>query len=489
MIFLKQITRLALSIGFFSAFFIPTVQAQSALDDIKSHLESEGITVIDYSSPEGMWGTLPQSIINLLKKGGYSSLQTLSSEFEESFEQLIEFRRQQSMLEAEKSRLTNTEAINLIDEEIKIAAEDIQLLEEEIKDLIKSQFSELSGEGVNIVFAEIDFYFNYNKWGRLPSRIISVLETEYESLENLIETVGDLNDIDVESYANINDLLRAVTIENIQAELEGIEELSQSDVDYITDSLQILYASGERQIGEVARAVSNVIKNLVIGLAVIWIVYAGARLLFAQGDESVITEQKRSLLYAGVGLVAILLVDRGIDFLYGPAGVVRTELVQDAGFSNEIYGLVRYLKALIGTIAILFIVVSGVRMVFAFGDESTITKQRMSLLWIGVGLILIAIDQIIIRHIFIIPTQQSDQISSSNVSALINLLGTVLQFILGFVGLIAFGILIYGAATMIANYGNDEMVEKSKKIIKNAIIGILVILSAYVIVATLVVFK
>ena len=42
---------------------------------------------------------------------------------------------------------------------------------------------------------------------------------------------------------------------------------------------------------------------------------------------------------------------------------------------------------------------------------------------------------------------------------------------------------------MIANYGNDEVVQKAKKVIRNAIIGIIVIISAYTIVATLIVFK
>jgi sensor domain CHASE-containing protein len=47
---------------------------------------------------------------------------------------------------------------------------------------------------------------------------------------------------------------------------------------------------------------------------------------------------------------------------------------------------------------------------------------------------------------------------------------------------------IYGVF-ILGRYVDDEMVQKSKKIIKNAIIGIIVIISAYTIVATLIVFK
>lgn len=182
-------------------------------------------------------------------------------------------------------------------------------------------------------------------------------------------------------------------------------------------------------------------------------------------------------------------MSRGIDILYGPAGVARTTLKPDEGFSAEVYGLVTFIRALVGIIAILFIVISGIRMMFAAGEESELTKQKSSLLWIGVGLVLIAINQVIIKQLFIIPVTQSDQIKSTNVTAVINTIGSVLQFILGFVGLIAFGVLVYGAGTLVANYGDDEMVSKAKKIITNAIIGILVIISAYTIVATLVIFK
>lgn len=456
--------------GIISLILAPSVLAQSALDDIKARLESEGIAVIDYSSPEGQWGSLPNNwIIHL--SATHSSLQDLAGDLEDFFigeGSITDLRRQLAIAEAEKTRLTIQAEINDKNDEIALLKEDLRDKEADAKGLI-SNLAAGDEAGTNLIFNEIDFYFNYRKWGRLPLRIIGILEdADYLSLQDVVDING---------------------IENVEAAMLEIEELSADDVSLITDSIAILYATGERQITEVARAVVNTIRNLVAGLAIIWIVYAGARLVFAQGDETVITEQKRAIMYAGIGLVAILLVDRGIDFLYGPAGVARTELTTDQGFTDEIYGIVNFLKAIIGTIAILFIVVSGVRTLFATGEEDQITKQKKSLLWIGVGLILIAINEVIIENVFISPTQQSDQIRTSNITSIINTIGGVIQFLLGFVGLIAFGALIYGAATMIMNYGNDEMVEKSKKIIRNAIIGIIVILSAYTIVATLVIFR
>ncbi len=477
---LRKITGSLLAIVVLTLSMAPVTMAQTALDDIKAKLESEGIAVIDYSTPEGQWGSIPSEWIRFLS-GDYANLSTLAQDLEDHYigsGSITDFRRQLAIAEAEKSRLTVRSEIDAKDDEIEGLEEDLEDAENEAKDSIESIISGADGlnkeEGINLIFNEVNFYYNYQKWGRLPLRIIGILEEEgYQSLQDIIDLQDD------------PDLL----FSSLPSILEGIEGLSADDIDFISDSIAILTATGERQINEVARSVVNTIKNIVAGLAVIWIIIAGARMIFAQGDESVITEQRRAITYGVIGLIAILLVDRGIDVLYGPAGAPRTELTPDQGFSNEIYGLITFIETIIGTIAILFIVISGIRMLFASGEEDQITKQRQSIMWVGVGLILIAIDQIIVNNLFIIPTQQSDQIRSSNITSLVNTFGTVMQFILGFVGLIAFGALVFGAANMIMNYGNDEMVQKSKRIIRNAIIGILVVLSAYTIVATLVVFR
>ena len=484
-----KITIAALAVSLCSFFLVPLASAQTALDDIKARLEEDGITVVDYSSPEGQWGSLPTEWVRFLS-GTYTGLSDLSALgiMQDLFigpGGLTELRRKLDIAVAEKSRLGGPafsetgdkivpEAIQAKNDEIAALKESIEETEKKVKDeigkLIAGAQVPDKEAGKNLIFKELDFYFNYSKWGRLPDRIIGILEGEkYTSLQQLAEV--------------------AKGAENIATTLAGVKDLSSDDIRTITDSIAILKYSGERQITEVVRAVVNTIKNLAAGLAVIWIVYAGARMIFAQGEESVISEQKRAIFYGILGLVAILLVGNGVDFLYGPAGVVRTKLTADAGFSNEVYGLVTFLRALIGIIAILFIIISAIRMMFAAGDESEITKQRTSLLWVGVGIILIAINQVVVRNLFVIPVTASDQIKTSNITALINTLGTVLQFILGFVGLIAFGALVYGAGSMVANYGDDEMVTRAKKIMKNAIIGILVIISAYTIVATLVVFR
>lgn len=560
-----------LGIGFFSLGLLSMpshTHAQSALDDIKAKLENEGIEVIDYSQPEGAWGSLPSDWVSSFPDE-YENLQVLAEEFEDEFigqGSLTDLRRSQGILEAEKSQVTDVAAnedfsdpseiesidtfeefevsiiqlkkeildieygvkedlIDLVDSdfgdfknrffkdvdasESKNLLLEVLSLEKELVDvkwendqvelglnigsiqslvskerelsIVKEKFNEMNF-GASTLFAEIDFYYNHNKWSTLPLRVVGVLErdTDYNSLQDIV----DLNGLKSLSKSEVE-----TGIESLRSELGSIGGLTSTDRESIINAAVLLSYSGESQINSIGLSIANGLRNVAGALAALWIVLSGIRMIFAQGDENTITEQKRAILWGVIGLVFILIFGRMIEVIYGPAGQIRTSLTPDQGFSDEVLGIVAFIKAIIGSIAIFFIVLSGIRTITAQGEEDQVTNQRKSIIWIGVGLILLAIDQVIVDNIFVFPTQNNDQIQSGNVVNIIDTAGNVLRFILGFVGLITLGILVYGAATMVMNYGNDEQVQKSKTIIRNAIIGILVILSAYVIVASLVIFR
>lgn len=487
----------------------------SPLQDIKSELERSKIAVVDYSSPEGQWGSLTEFWRNILI-GRYNNLADMADGYKSYFEGkggIIDLEQKISLLEAKKSQALTKDEIKRFDDLIKENEDKLTEAQNDARDELRKEFTEIlkqdlipgvkeqiatvmgvkfdnavksvANDGARLLFEEIDFYFTYNKWGRLPLRVIIVLQDNFSSLEDLYESFG----------YNTEEVRSGLTSPDYSAEIDLGDDITESfrltddDIELIITEIQARRFTGERQIREITRAVVNVMRNLIGGLAVIWIVISGIRMVMAQGEESVITEQKQSITYALIGLVAIILIERMVDLLLGAPGEYRVVLEPTDAFNLEVYGVVSYIKAIVGIVAIFFIVISGIQTVFAEGEEEAITKQRRSVLWIIVGLILIAIDKIIVENLFIQPVTQDDQLSVANVTSLINVVGRVLTFALGFVGLIAFGMLIYGAASMVANYGDEEMVEKGKKIIKNAIIGIIIAISAFTLVATLIGFQ
>ena len=320
--------------------------------------------------------------------------------------------------------------------------------------------------------------YSKSKWGNLPPEVIKVLEENtYESLEDIVS-----KNLYEQEAGNISVLIKALDgLFYYDSENELDIVLSNDDVNLIINEIRF---RGESQINAVILAVTKVLRNLLGGIAVIFIVIAGIQMIMASGNEEKIKEQKNSIIYAVIGLVIILILERLIVLIYGVPGAERSLLERPEGFSEEILGVVSFIKALIGSIAILMIMISGIKTITAAGEEEKITEQRKSILWIIVGIVIIVVNQVFVENLYIRPIGQ-EEIKVSNVENIISVIGKILQFALGFVGLIAFAALIYGAASMITNYGNDELVEKGKKIIKNAIIGIIVIISAFAIVSTI----
>lgn len=62
-----------------------------------------------------------------------------------------------------------------------------------------------------------------------------------------------------------------------------------------------------------------------------------------------------------------------------------------------------------------------------------------------------------------------------------SLVGTVLKQVLGYTGIIFFVLVVYAGLMWMTSAGNEEAVTKSKKILIAAMIGLVIVLSAYAI--------
>lgn len=347
--------------------------------------------------------------------------------------------------------------------------------------------------------------FSGKPWGNLPPETIAKLEEDgYVSLEELKEAIPADED-----------------------KVAFIEEIVGSNAEANRIYNEMIYR-GESQVNSVLFSVIAVFRNLAGAIAVIMVVLAGIRMVAAQGEESKITEQKHHLVYTLVGLAAILLLEQLVYAIYGTPGTAKTITERGTEFSAEILGLVAYIKTMVAAVAVAFIAVSGVRMVTATGEEDKIKERKKGITWIIVGIIIILVNKAIIDNIFVLPQQRSDisvgapcssnsdcelpqicnygfcsnpgavanpgqiapaVIGIENVNKVIETIAVVVKFALGFIGIVTLAVLVYGAGMLILNYSNEELVEKAKKIIKNALTGIVIILSAYAIISTLIKFS
>ncbi len=82
------------------------------------------------------------------------------------------------------------------------------------------------------------------------------------------------------------------------------------------------------------------------------------------------------------------------------------------------------------------------------------------------------------------PTDNPDAVSTATggASSLRQLVLTMVNYFLGFLGLVAVLVVIYGGVTYVTAAGKDDAVEKGKKIIMYALVGLIIVLLSFVVV-------
>ena len=159
----------------------------------------------------------------------------------------------------------------------------------------------------------------------------------------------------------------------------------------------------------------------------------------------------------------------------------KTAAELGASGSNQILGIVRFFESLIGGIAIFFIVYSGVSIISSMGNEEQVTKHKKMILWSLAGLAVILLADNLVNHFFFAVNSDTGA-ASVNVSQGLADLAGVTNFVATFVGVFSVISIIIAGMIWVANFGNTEIAEKSKKVILGAVIGVVLSISAYAIV-------
>ena len=143
--------------------------------------------------------------------------------------------------------------------------------------------------------------------------------------------------------------------------------------------------------------------------------------------------------------------------------------------------VINFTVAFVGTIAVLTIVLSGMRMLMSPGNEDVMNAQKKVFMWSVMGLIVITMAD---RIVYIFYGEAGKK--GVNVKAGLVELAGITNYILGFMGVLAAASLVYAGVIMLVNYGNTEAVGKAKTVVRDVMIGIVIAFSAYTIVSAVV---
>lgn len=257
---------------------------------------------------------------------------------------------------------------------------------------------------------------------------------------------------------------------------------------------------GINQLEALVLTITDLIKYIVYGISIFVAFWQGFKLVIAGKDiDTYLDEAKKNTKYALMAMLIVFLADTIVRKVIFPdqGAVFDTLCAQrtpngpvDCSSTNvALYGLegLKQIRGIYnamaygtGSLAILVIIISGVGIALSTGDEEKMKKHRNRILWSLAGLLIVGIAEFVVRDV-VFP-EQGTQLP--NISKGLLLVKKFTNFMSGFISTISFGILLYAGYLYVTGATNEENINKAKKAITAAIVGILISLAAFGLVST-----
>lgn len=239
--------------------------------------------------------------------------------------------------------------------------------------------------------------------------------------------------------------------------------------------------TGEYGFVDLAITYADLFRTIVTIIAVLLIIIEGFNMVLADGDAAVIKKSGTAIGWALVGLIVMNIAQVGVKVFFDTGGIFGgiDPLNKDIpkNFYEEIVlPLIDFALTFLVGIATLMIILTGVQILTAAGDEGKIKKLygRLATMITGLGILIVARPVI---GIFYGTGKVDPQPNEA-----IDLFLQILNYLLGFLGLAAVIVIVIAGLMMVFYLGNDGAVKKARSTIFGALLGLALIISAYTIV-------
>ncbi|MDA1060405.1 MAG: pilin [bacterium] len=238
------------------------------------------------------------------------------------------------------------------------------------------------------------------------------------------------------------------------------------------------------------------VKTITVVIAILYITILGYRLVTEGENEEEVTKAKRGLIFTAIALMMLSMskelamifdMDKGKTLLGTPQEILKRVRL----FDKQVEISITFIKFVIGTFATIMLVRSGVKLITAGGKEEETTKHKKSMLYSGGGLLLIYVGDVFINKV-LYKVNKNVYTGTNGVhpkvdpeAGIAEIVG-VTNFIVSFVGPIAVLMLVVGAIMYATAGGQEEQMEKAKKLMLATFLGIILIYGSFALVSTVV---
>lgn len=240
------------------------------------------------------------------------------------------------------------------------------------------------------------------------------------------------------------------------------------------------------------------VKMIVAIVAIFYITILGYRMVTAEGNEEEVKKIRQGITYAIIALVLISISQdlaqvfnfRDHTIFETPAEVVKRFKI----FDTEVNIIITFIKYILGSFAVLMIVRAGLKLVTKGGNEEEVGKNRKRIMFSILGLLLVFAGEIITKKVFYNITTDGYS-AKEGISFGIKAADGVKEIIgvtnlaVSFLGPIAILMLIISSVMYITSGGEDEKMNRAKRLITATIIGIVIIYGGFALVNTVLIGK
>ena len=230
----------------------------------------------------------------------------------------------------------------------------------------------------------------------------------------------------------------------------------------------------------------RIVRYILGAVAVLMGILYGFSMIFNQGNDEVITKQKKNFLWLVIGFL-ILLISENIAYIFNPDTAEVNRIIDFAAANDQLRDVLNYLKWLFGSIIVLMMVISSIRFITAQGQDEIITEQKRNITWTIIGMLTILLADNIVKSVYHLKSPDATgDATVADPENLIEQIASVIRLILVFVGPAAILFTIYAGFMYITAMENDDQAEKAKKMIIGGLTAIVIIYASSALVNTVV---
>ncbi len=239
-------------------------------------------------------------------------------------------------------------------------------------------------------------------------------------------------------------------------------------------------------------------RYIIGSIAILFITISGIKLGLLGSNEEEAGKQKKNLYWGLVGLALIAIAGPlGEIFDMQNGGILSDEYeigYRAKLFDDQVHIIVTFIKYIVGSVAVMFMMRSGAKLVMAGESDEVLTNEKKNLMMGVFALFVIMLSNTVVKEVLFKVDYSNSEYSAYGQEAVVEFdvergvseIVGITNFVVTWAAPFAVLALIIGAIMYITAFGEQERMDKAKKIIFNSVIALVIIYGAFAIVSTVI---